>query len=113
MMTCAMPTGIATMIEPTMTRQKTIRDRASAARDVTGRPDSRPPRIDAAIAWLSTAATSSPQTGDRCRAARTSRRAPTRAVVCISRRVWWIATTSSAKLATANGPTVPRTMSPM
>ena len=49
------------MIDATMTRQKTIRDRASASRTVTGCRTRWPPRMAAAIARLSTAATTRPQ----------------------------------------------------
>ena len=111
-MACAIPTGMATMMAATITLQKTIRDRATAAWTVTGRPDRCPPRIDAAIAWLSTAATIRPIAATTPSAAATPPRAPS-SRRAISLRVWWIDTTSSAKLATASGPTVPRVTRPM
>ena len=48
------------MIAATMARQKTLRDRASAWRGVTGRPAIRPPSTAIAIDRLSTIATVNP-----------------------------------------------------
>jgi hypothetical protein len=108
----AAPTGIATRIEATTTRQKVIRDRASEARTETGRPASLPPRSADAIVRLSTAATIRPA---RAIAPRNPNQPSTPAVSidwsCAF--VMWSEATSSAQLARANGPTVPSTMMPM
>ena len=101
------------MIDATMTRQNTIRERASAWRtrdrpaDELATEDRRRHRL------ALDGGDDEAEAGERRRAGHTSRRARREELAPSRARVWWIETTSSAKLATANGPTVPSTMSPM
>ena len=100
------------MNDPTITRQKLIRDRASAPRTDSGRAAMRAPSSAVAIARLSTTATSRPATAIELRTTSTPS-APSSRVARIWALVMWIETTSSAQLARANGPTVPRMTRPM
>ncbi len=61
----ASPSGIATMIDATMTRQNVPRERASAVLMPIGRPADRAPRMATAIARLSTLATMTPSAATR------------------------------------------------
>ena len=108
----AMPTGMPTMTPATTTRQKTARDRCSAARTVIGR------RPAARRGWPPPSPGSrSRRRGRRSRPGVTSspyqKPAPPASRRSMSCRVVWIETTSSAKVASASGPTVPSTTAPM
>ena len=100
------------MTDATITLQKTSLDRASAWRAVTGRSAWCPPRMAVAVARLSIAATTSPTIASQTSATYQPDRSPLMRSVTFG-WVRWREATRSHQLASANGPTVPRTMMPM